>query len=78
MRWSGLEARIGDRRSACRVLMGDPRKGAHLKDLGVDGRIVFLILLFCMLHYYGVILRAVMVSYAISKQFHIINKVYLF
>jgi hypothetical protein len=35
-------------------------------------------LLFCLLHYYGVILHAMVASYAISIQFNIINKSHLF
>jgi hypothetical protein len=35
---------------------------------------VFLYLLFCILHYYEVMLHAMMVSDAIPIQFHIINK----
>jgi hypothetical protein len=36
---------------------------------------IFKIYLFCMLHYYGVVLHAVVFPYAISVHFHIINKV---
>ena len=40
MRWAGNVARIGDRRGAYRVLVGDLREGDHLEDLGVGGRII--------------------------------------
>jgi hypothetical protein len=33
-------ARIGDRKVARRVLMGDPRKRDCLEDVGVDGLII--------------------------------------
>jgi hypothetical protein len=31
---------MGDRRGAYRVLVGRPEERAHLKDLGVDGKII--------------------------------------
>jgi len=40
MKWAGYVARIRDRRPAYRVLVGDLREGAHLEDLGLDGRII--------------------------------------
>jgi hypothetical protein len=39
MRWAGHVARVGDRRGAYRVLVGDLRERGNLGDLGVDGRI---------------------------------------
>jgi hypothetical protein len=35
MRWAGHVARVGER-----ILMGRLRKGNHLEDPGVDGRII--------------------------------------
>ena len=32
--------RMGERRGACRVLVGDPSEGYNLEDLGLDGRII--------------------------------------
>jgi hypothetical protein len=32
---------MGDRRGACRVLVGKPGETAQLEDLAVDGRIIF-------------------------------------
>jgi len=33
-------SRVGERRSACRVLVGKPRGGGdHLEDLGIDKRV---------------------------------------
>ena len=40
MRWAGNVARMGDRRSVYRVLVGDLSEGDHLEDLGVGGRII--------------------------------------
>ena len=41
MRWEGHVARVGDRRSANRILVGKPeRERDHLEDQGVDGRII--------------------------------------
>ena len=40
MRWAGNVARIGDRRGAYRVLVGELREGDHLEDLDVGGRII--------------------------------------
>jgi hypothetical protein len=40
MGWAGHGARMGDRRGADRVLVGDAMEGGHLEDLGVDGRII--------------------------------------
>jgi hypothetical protein len=33
-------ARMGERRSAYRALVGKPEGRNHLKDLGIDGRII--------------------------------------
>jgi hypothetical protein len=38
MRWAGHVASLGDRRDACRVLVGRLEGKGHLKDLGVNGR----------------------------------------
>jgi len=40
MRWAGHVARMGERRRICRVLVGKPEGKNHLKDPGVDGRII--------------------------------------
>ena len=40
MRWSGHVARIGERRSVYRVLVGKPEGKSYLVDPGVDGRII--------------------------------------
>jgi hypothetical protein len=40
MRWAGHVARMGEKRGAYRILVGDPREGHHLGDPGVDGRII--------------------------------------
>jgi hypothetical protein len=40
IRWAGHVARMLDRRAAYRVSLGNPRKGDHLKDPGVDGRLI--------------------------------------
>jgi len=40
MRWAGHVARIGERKSAYRVLMGKLRVRDYLVDSGVDGRII--------------------------------------
>jgi len=39
MRWAGNVARMGQRRGVFRVLVGKPERD-HLKDPGVDGRII--------------------------------------
>jgi hypothetical protein len=39
MRWAGYVARMGDRRSAYRVLVGRPER-RPLEDVGVDGSII--------------------------------------
>jgi hypothetical protein len=41
MRWMGHVARRGDRRGPYRVLVGNPKEINHLKDLGLDGKIIF-------------------------------------
>ena len=38
MRWARHVARMGDRRSAFRDLMGRPERKSHVVDLDVDGR----------------------------------------
>jgi len=40
MRWAGHVARMGERRRICRVFVGKPDRKNHLKDPGVDGRII--------------------------------------
>jgi hypothetical protein len=40
IRWKGYVARIGDARSACKILIGKLRGKRPLEDLGVDGRII--------------------------------------
>ena len=40
MRWVGLVACMGERRSVYRVLVGKPEGKNHLEDPGVDGRII--------------------------------------
>jgi hypothetical protein len=40
MRWAGHAARMGDRRGACRVLVGIHKEGDHLEYLVVDGRVI--------------------------------------
>jgi hypothetical protein len=41
MGWAGHVAYMGDRRGAYKVLMGgDLRERYHLKDSGIDGRIL--------------------------------------
>jgi len=40
MRWAGHTARIGERRGVYRVLMGNPEGKNHLREPGVDGRII--------------------------------------
>jgi len=40
MRWAGHVACIGDRKGACRVLMGHLRARDILEDLSVDGNII--------------------------------------
>jgi hypothetical protein len=40
LRWTGHLARMGKRKDAYRVLMGKPKGRNHLKDPGVDGRII--------------------------------------
>jgi len=42
VRWTGNAARMGER-GVYSVLVGDPREGDHMEDLGVDGRIITLI-----------------------------------
>jgi hypothetical protein len=40
MRWAGNVARIGKRIDVYSVLVGNLRERDHLKDSGVDGRII--------------------------------------
>ena len=40
MRWAGHVARMGEKRSVYRVLVGNLRGRGHLEDLGIDGRII--------------------------------------
>jgi hypothetical protein len=40
MRWAGHVARMGEKRGAYRILVGDLREGDHLGDPGTDGRII--------------------------------------
>jgi hypothetical protein len=40
MRWAGHVARMGEKRGAYRILVGDLREGDHLGDPGVDWRII--------------------------------------
>jgi hypothetical protein len=40
MRWAGHVARMGEGRNVYRVLVGKPEGKDHLKDQGVDGRMV--------------------------------------
>jgi hypothetical protein len=37
MRWAGHVARVGNRRGAYRVSVGDLREGEHLEDVSVNG-----------------------------------------
>jgi hypothetical protein len=40
LRWAGYVALMGKSRSSYRVLVGKLREGDHLKDPGIDGRII--------------------------------------
>jgi len=40
MRWGGYVAYTGERRGVYRVLVGKPEERDHLKDPGIDGRII--------------------------------------
>jgi hypothetical protein len=40
MRWAGHVAPVGDRRGVYRVLVERPEGKRHLKDLGIDERII--------------------------------------
>jgi hypothetical protein len=40
MRWAGHVARMGEKRGAYRILVGNLREGDHLGNPGVDGRII--------------------------------------
>jgi len=40
MRWAAHVARVGERRSVYRVLVGKPERKIHLEDRGVDGRLI--------------------------------------
>jgi hypothetical protein len=40
MRWTGHVTFVEERRNAYRVLVWNLREGDHLKDQGVDGRVI--------------------------------------
>ena len=40
MRWTGHVARVGDSRDVYRVFVGKPKGRGHLRDTGIDGRII--------------------------------------
>ena len=40
MRWAGHVARMGEKRGVHRVLVRKPEGKSHLRDPGVDGRII--------------------------------------
>jgi hypothetical protein len=40
MRWAGHAARMGERRNACRILVGKPEGKNHWEDQDVDGRTI--------------------------------------
>jgi len=40
MKWVGHVAHTGNRKGACRVLVGRPEGNNNLKDRGVDGRVI--------------------------------------
>ena len=40
MKWAGHVARMGEWRGVYRVLMGNPEGKNHLREPGVDGRII--------------------------------------
>jgi hypothetical protein len=40
MRWAGRVARMGERRSVYRILVGKYEGKSHLEDPGVDGRVI--------------------------------------
>ena len=40
LRWAGNVACMGERKSAYRALVGKLREGDHLKDPGINGRII--------------------------------------
>jgi hypothetical protein len=39
-RWAKHVVRIGERRGAYRILMGNPKQRGHLEELRVDGNII--------------------------------------
>jgi hypothetical protein len=41
MGWLEHVARMGDRRIACRILVGEPEVKYHLRNLGVEIKMVF-------------------------------------
>jgi hypothetical protein len=45
IRWAGQVARMGERRGAYRILVGDLREGDNLGEPGVDGRIILKLIL---------------------------------
>jgi hypothetical protein len=40
MRWAGHVARMGERRGACMILVGEPEERDRLEDPDIDGRII--------------------------------------
>jgi hypothetical protein len=46
MRLARHVARRGEKRGACRFLVGDLRERDHLEDLGIDGRLIIIKLVF--------------------------------
>jgi hypothetical protein len=44
-RWAEHVERIGEKRGAYRVLMGNPKQRGHLEDLRVDGNIILKLIL---------------------------------
>jgi hypothetical protein len=42
MRWAEYVARMGERRNVYRFLWGNLKGEKHLKDPGVDGRIILI------------------------------------
>ena len=42
IRWTGHMARMGDRRIAYRVLVGDLREGDQMEDIGLSGSVILM------------------------------------